>query len=186
MTGAEVVGLLFTGIDAREARRDDILPIIGKCPHSHIQIEEQDHVSYIIHISNGPTLWVLIDADSSLFVELRSRHANSLGAEWGGFIIETADLKQLIAALTGNAVVGQLFTGATARESHVSEILPMLDKWKRRRLAVEQQDHERYLIQAGTGIQGTITWIGISPDSPLFVELRRRHAQWNVEHPGEN
>ena len=40
-----------------------------------------------------------------------------MGGHWGGFIIETADLKQLIKAVTGNALIAQLYTGEKASDA---------------------------------------------------------------------
>ena len=166
-----------------------LVVVVGMAPErlmaNNLTAGRAECQTVIIRISDEPTLWCTIDADSPLFVELRRRHAKSMGGRWPGFIIETADLRQLLDAVTGDAVVGELITGADARGARADEILARIEKWTRTRLAVEQQqDHASYLIHAGIGIQRVITWIGFPPESPLFVELRRRHTEWTAEHPG--
>ena len=103
----------------------------------------------------------------------------------GGFVIETADLKQLLEAVTGDAVVGRLITGLKPFQSaRVAEMMQAIEKCPHSRLAVEEQDHALYVIHISN--QPDIVWVVISSESPLFMELRRRHAEWIAERPGWN
>jgi hypothetical protein len=102
----------------------------------------------------------------------------------GGFVIETNDLKRLIEAVTGNAVVGRLTTGSKPHDARVDEIAQVIEKCPHNRIAVEEQDHAFYIIHISNAPD--VVGIVILSESPLFVELRRRHAIWMAEHPDWN
>jgi hypothetical protein len=48
------------------------------------------------------------------------------------------------------------------------------------RVVVEEQYHDSYIIHFS---DEPIRWLSVGSGSPLFLELRRRHAQWAAEHP---
>jgi hypothetical protein len=102
----------------------------------------------------------------------------------GGFVIETADLKQLVTAVSDSAVVGQLTTGLQPRAASAAEIARCIEECPHDRVAVEEQDNTFYIIHFSN--DPDIIWVSVNSKSPIFVELRLRHARWKAEHPGWN
>jgi hypothetical protein len=102
----------------------------------------------------------------------------------GGFVIEKADLKQLVTAVLDSAVVGQLITGLVPRAASAAEISRCLEECSHERIAVEEQDKRSYIIHLRN--QPDIMWVSVNSASPIFLELRQRHTQWMAEHPGWN
>ena len=105
----------------------------------------------------------------------------------GGFVIETADLRRLLEALTGNEVVGHLLTGSKPHRprrqaARVDEITRVIENCPHSRIAVEEQDYTFYIVHVSN--EPELVWVLISSESALFTELRRRHAEWVAEHPG--
>ena len=84
-----VVGRLTTGLKPEPARRQEIARLIEECPHSSINVEEQDHASYIVHLSRLPNLaFLVVSSGSPLFQELRRRHEQWMRDHpgWNGWI----------------------------------------------------------------------------------------------------
>jgi hypothetical protein len=52
----------------------EVLRLVEECPHGRVAVEEQDHSSYIIHLSNEPVVWVWVQPDSPIFTGLKQRH----------------------------------------------------------------------------------------------------------------
>jgi hypothetical protein len=102
----------------------------------------------------------------------------------GGFIIETAELKQLVQAVSDDAVVGKLTAGSQPQTARAVEIAQSLEECRQDRVAVEEQDGMLYVIHISN--EPSIIWLFVTSESPIFVELRRRHARWMAEHPGWN
>ena len=102
----------------------------------------------------------------------------------GGFLIESAVLKQFVQASSDDAVIGRLSTGSSFRDVRAAEITGLLVERPQERLAVEEQDHVAYIVHISD--EPDIVWLLVTPKSPLFAELRRRHAQWAADHPGWN
>jgi hypothetical protein len=101
----------------------------------------------------------------------------------GGFVMETADLKQLVDAVTGDAVVGRLTTGLRPQPARADEITRVIEECPHSRIAVEEQDHAFYIIHINNE---PVVWLVIPSESPVFMELRRRHSEWMAERPGWN
>jgi hypothetical protein len=100
----------------------------------------------------------------------------------GGFIMQIGDLKELIRASSGSTFVGHLFgRGLPARAGSASDVATLVDECPQDSVAVEEQHHDSYIIHLSNE---PISWISVTSGSPLFPELRRRHAQWVAEHPG--
>jgi hypothetical protein len=102
----------------------------------------------------------------------------------GGFVIETADLKQLVTTVSDTAVVGQLTTGLRPRAASAAEISRCIEECPRDRIAVEEEDKTSYIIHITN--EPDIIWLSVNSESPIFVQLRQRHARWMAEHPGWN
>lgn len=102
----------------------------------------------------------------------------------GGFLIETADLKQLIAAVSDAIAVGGLTAGARPRPANAAEISRCLEKCRHDHIAIEEQDKTFYVIHISN--EPNIIWVSVTSESPIFAELRERHGRWMAEHPGWN
>lgn len=99
----------------------------------------------------------------------------------GGFIMQTADLKGLIRALSGSTLVGHMLGHDLSNKSaNALDVDPFVEACTQGSVAVEEQHHDSYIIHLGNK---PITWISVTSGSPLFPELRQRHAQWMAEHP---
>jgi hypothetical protein len=68
----------------------------------------------------------------------------------GGFVIETADLKQLVTVASACAVVGELTTGLGPHAASAAEIARCIEKCPHDRVAVEEQDNTFYIIHFNT------------------------------------
>ena len=102
----------------------------------------------------------------------------------GGFVIETADLKQLLTAVSETAVVGQLSTGRQLRAASTAELSRCIEECPLERVAVEEQHDIFYIIHISNSPINI--WVSVTSESPIFVQLRQRHARWMAEHPGWN
>jgi hypothetical protein len=93
-TGGAQIGML-AGDNARAtglqpALSPAVLRLLAECRSERVAVEEQDHSAYIIHLSNVPTLWVLVYQDSPIFAGLKQRHDqwkidNPNSSGWIGF-----------------------------------------------------------------------------------------------------
>src|SRR4029453_15500110 len=106
----------------------------------------------------------------------------------GGFIIETADFQRFVQAISndavvGGAVVGDLTTDPRPQAARAVEVARYIKACPHDRVAVEEQDHAAYIIHLSND-EANIMWIMVGSQSPMFLDLRRRHDQWMAEHPG--
>ena len=100
----------------------------------------------------------------------------------GGFVITTADLKELVKAIPDETVVGQMTVGSSPiRAATAAEAIRFVEECPNDGVAVEEQDHKFYILHLSND---PIVWLSIDPRSPIFLEIQRRHAQWRIEHPG--
>ena len=100
----------------------------------------------------------------------------------GGFVMQTGDLRKLVRAVSGSTIVGHLVGQALSNPSaSASDVAPFVEECPQDPVAVEEQHHDSYIIHFSNE---PIRWLSIGSGSPLFPELRRRHAQWMAEHPG--
>jgi hypothetical protein len=90
----------------------------------------------------------------------------------GGFAIKRIDLEQLLLSVPPVTVIGMRFAqpGAVsaAEASHALKDNPGES------VGVEEQDHMDYIIHVGR----TNTWIVVTPETPLYTELRHHHKLW--------
>lgn len=100
----------------------------------------------------------------------------------GGFVIESTDLKQVLQAVSDDLVVGQLASRFDRQAVKAAEVTRLIEECPHDRIDVEEHDRTFYIIQISD--QPTLKWVAVFPESPIFDELRRRHAQWMVDHPG--
>jgi hypothetical protein len=101
----------------------------------------------------------------------------------GGFVIETSDLRQLVAAVAADTEVGLLATHLLRpRAASATEIAPYIQECPHDRVAVEEQDNKFYIIHLSN--DPDIVWVVVHSASPIHAELRLRHAKWMSEHPG--
>jgi len=90
----------------------------------------------------------------------------------GGFAIRRIDLKQLLLSVPPTAVIGTRFGEATAVSG--AEAGHALENDPHESLGIEEQEHDYYIIHVG----GRGTWIVVTPDTPIFAELRHHHKRW--------
>ncbi len=103
----------------------------------------------------------------------------------GGFLIKTADLKELVKGVSNTAVVGQMVVlPLPIRAANASEVTRFVEECPHDRMAVEEQDHKGYVIHLSN--EPKLKWLVVGSESPIFLEIRRRHAQWMTEHRGWN
>jgi hypothetical protein len=74
--------------ELRPVVRAEVLRLVEECRQQHVAVEEQDHSSYIIHLSNEPVVWVLVNPDSPMFAGLKQRHGQWKieHPNWGGWM----------------------------------------------------------------------------------------------------
>jgi hypothetical protein len=99
----------------------------------------------------------------------------------GGFLIEKPDLKHLVEALLDATVVAKVVVHSRLRPAGALEIARFVDECPNDRIAVEEQDHKSYIIHLSNKPEPI--WVMVGPETPLFLELRQRHARWVTEHP---
>jgi len=111
----------------------------------------------------------------------------------GGFVIKTADLKELVKTVSDAAVVGKMVVHPlphesvsnvppTIRAGNAAEVTRFVQDCPHDRVGVEEQDNKFYIIHLSN--EPKLLWLVIGPESPIFPELQRRHAQWATDHPG--
>ena len=111
----------------------------------------------------------------------------------GGFVIKTADLKELVKTVSDTAVVGKMVVHPLPRETvpnvpptiragNAAEVTRFFEECPHDRVAVEEQDNKFYIIHLSN--EPKLLWLLIGSESPIFPELRQRHAQWATDHPG--
>jgi hypothetical protein len=101
----------------------------------------------------------------------------------GGFVIKTAELKKLVNTVLDTAVVGQMAVLALPfRAANAAEVTRFVEECPQDRVAVEEQDHKSYVIHLSN--EPKLVWLVVGADSPIFIEMRQRHAQWMTKHPG--
>jgi len=100
----------------------------------------------------------------------------------GGFVIEKEDLKQIVKALPDATVVGKIPAHSSAlRPADALEIARLVDESQNDRIPVEEQDHKFYIIHLSNKRERILVMVGL--DTPLFPELRQRHARWATANP---
>ena len=99
----------------------------------------------------------------------------------GGFLLETTDLKQLVADSAQVQSIAILIDGGPPlRPATASDLLPLIDGVTSKRVAVEEQDHCSYVIHLSNE---PVLWIFVKTDSPLLEPLRQHHTRWSWTHP---
>jgi hypothetical protein len=90
LPGATVVAKIIAHRSTlRPADALEIARLVEECPYDRIAVEEQDHKSYIIHLSNEPELvWLMVASEAPIFLELRHRHEQwaTEHPDWTGWI----------------------------------------------------------------------------------------------------
>ena len=89
----------------------------------------------------------------------------------GGFAIKRLDLSQLLSSVPPGTIVGTWFAKSVVS---AAEALRALNDRAGESVGVEEQDHVEYIIHVG----GMETWIAVTPESPIYSELRHQHRQW--------
>jgi len=102
----------------------------------------------------------------------------------GGFVIELAELKQLVQSLASATAVGKIVRSSQLRPVNAGKVARIVEDCKVDRVAVEEQDHRFYVIRLPNEPEAIRLMVG--SETPLFLELQQRHAQWMNEHPGWN
>ena len=100
----------------------------------------------------------------------------------GGFMIETADLKELVKAVSDADVVGQMvLLRPPNRAANAAEVTRFVEECPHDRVAVEEQEHKFYIIHLSN--EPKLIWLVVGSESPIYLEIQQRHAQWVAEHP---
>jgi hypothetical protein len=101
----------------------------------------------------------------------------------GGFMIKTADFKKLVKTVPDTVVIGLMLLGRfPIRAADAAEVDRFVEECPHDCVAVEEQDHKGYVIHLSN--EPKLIWLLVASDSPIFLEIRRRHAQWMTDHPG--
>jgi len=102
----------------------------------------------------------------------------------GGFMMNATEWKVLAEVVPDQTKIGKIFDGGAVRSVTVADVIRFIEESSRERLAVEEQDHNSYIVHINN--EPEILWIVVGPESPIFPELQRLHARWMAEHPGWN
>jgi hypothetical protein len=102
----------------------------------------------------------------------------------GGFLMSTADWKELARTLPDQTVIGNIVDISSTRAVSVADVIRFIEASARPRVPVEEQHHHDYIVHISDEPQ--ILWLSIGPKSPIFPELQRLHARYKAEHPGWN
>ncbi len=98
-------------------------------------------------------------------------------------MLKTADLKELVKTVPDTALVGKKVAHLLPiRAANAAEVTRLVEECPHDRVEVEEQDQKFYVIHFSN--EPKILWLVIGPESPIFPEIRQRHAQWATEHPG--
>jgi len=101
----------------------------------------------------------------------------------GGFVLTTADLKGLVRGVSDAAAVGKIVVRPLPiRTADAAEVAQFVEECPHDRVNVEEQDHKSYIIHLSD--EPKFIWLVVGSESPIFLEIRQRHAQWMSEHPG--
>jgi hypothetical protein len=100
----------------------------------------------------------------------------------GGFLISTADWKELAKTVPEETIVGNLFGVNSVRAVSIADVNRSIEASARDHVPVEEQHHHDYIVHISD--EPEILWLSIGPKSPIFPELKRLHAQHKSEHPG--
>ena len=90
------------------------------------------------------------------------------------------DFEHLLLSVPAVTVIGTWFSGGLGQVS-AAEASQVLKSNPAGSLGVEEQDGSDYIVHIG----GTKTWIVVTPDTPLYTELRRQYKQWLDKIRGE-
>jgi len=99
----------------------------------------------------------------------------------GGFLIEKADLKNLLKTFPNDTVVAKVIEGSALRDAVALETLRFVDECPYEHIAVEEQGHKAYIIHLRNAPE--MIWLVVQSEAPLLLELRQRHQKWAAEHP---
>jgi hypothetical protein len=103
----------------------------------------------------------------------------------GGFVIDKADLEQLVKKLRDSIATTRVNDLPSTHDSiDVLELARFIEDCPNDRIAVEEQYHSSYIIHLSN--EPEPIWFAVAPDTPIFVELRERHKRWAREHPNWN
>src|SRR5271157_2398110 len=98
----------------------------------------------------------------------------------GGFIIEKADLNRLVKNLPDAQYVCKIVKKSPRLQpADALEIARLVDECPKDRIAVEEQDDKFYVIHLSN--EPELLWLMVGSESPIYPELRRRHAWWVTE-----
>jgi hypothetical protein len=101
----------------------------------------------------------------------------------GGFVMNTADLKELVKTIPDETVVGQMVVlTSPIRAASSAEVIRFVEECPHDGVAVEEQDNKLYIVHLSN--EPKLSWLVIGSESPIFLEFQRRHAQWKTGHPG--
>ena len=75
----------------------------------------------------------------------------------GGFVVETADFKRLVQAVSGDAIVGLLTAGPKPQAACAGDIARCLEECPHDRIGVEEQDNGFYIIHVSN--EPTMIWV---------------------------
>ena len=89
--GATVVATLFERFPTppRPVSPIEAARLVDECRNDRIAVEEQDHTSYIVRLSNEPEIiWLVVVPETPIFLELRQRHQRWVTEHpnWNGWI----------------------------------------------------------------------------------------------------
>jgi hypothetical protein len=100
----------------------------------------------------------------------------------GGFVIEKADLKNLVKTIPDATVIARILSSsAEPRPLDAVETSRLVGECLNDRIAVEEQHHDCYIIHLTNEPENI--WLMVGPMAPIFLELRERHRRWTTEHP---
>lgn len=102
----------------------------------------------------------------------------------GGFMMNAAEWKVLAEVVPEQTTIGKIFDGGAVRAVTLADVIRFIEASSRERLAVEEQDHNSYIVHINN--EPEILWIVVGLESPIFPEIQRLHARWMAEHPGWN
>jgi hypothetical protein len=99
----------------------------------------------------------------------------------GGFLLDKAELKRLIATTAQTAVVGHVLGGSPRpTQSSGAELTALVEQCQLEHVAIEEQDGEDYIIRLSND---PILWIVVGSESPMLAALHECHSRWKTKHP---
>lgn len=97
-------------------------------------------------------------------------------------MVKTTELKELVKTVSHDVVVGKMTAlGLPIRAASAAEVAQSIEECPDEHVAVEEQDKEFYVIHLNNAPK--FKWLLVGSESPIFLELRQRHARWATENP---